>query len=111
VEQASKERTMTRLSKIALLAAGLAVAGATLGQAQADGACLAHEDAVAKLKQHYGEQKVGLGLGPRGSAVFELFVAETGTWTLLVTRTDGLSCIAASGDNWMTSPLLAGDPI
>jgi hypothetical protein len=101
---------MTRLFKIALLSAVLAVAGVTVGQAQPQGACMPHEDAVAKLKQAYGEEKVGLGIGPRGSAVFELFVAETGTWTLLVTRTNGLSCIAASGENWMTSPLLAGDP-
>jgi hypothetical protein len=101
---------MTRLFKIALLSAVLAVAGATAGQAQTRGACMPHEDAVAKLKQSYGEQKIGLGLGSKGSAVFELFVAETGTWTLLVTRTNGISCIAASGDNWMASPLLAGDP-
>ncbi len=71
---------------------------------------MSHEAAVAKLKQHYGEEKVGLGLGPKGSSIFELFVAETGTWTLLVTRTNGISCIAASGDNWMSSPVLSGEP-
>jgi hypothetical protein len=117
--QAGKDRSkpdltevaMTRLSKSALLSAVMTVAGATAGQAQDSGACMWHEDAVAELKQTYGEEKVGLGLGPSGSAVFELFLAETGTWTLLVTRTDGISCVAASGDNWMTSPLLAGDPI
>ncbi len=102
---------MTRLLKIALLAGVVAVAGATAAQAQERGPCIPHEDAVAKLKQHYGEQKVGLGLGPKGSAVFELFIAETGTWTLLETRTNGISCIAASGDNWMAKPLLIGEPL
>ena len=102
---------MAPLSKIALLSVVIAVAGATAGQAQERAACLPHEEAVAKLKQHYDEQKVGLGLGSERSALFELFVAETGTWTLLVTRTNGISCIAASGDSWMGSPLLAGDPI
>jgi hypothetical protein len=93
---------------LALVAALLALSSPA--QAQMRGPCMPHEDAVAKLKQSYGEQKVGLGLGSKGSAVFELFVAETGTWTLLVTRTNGISCIAASGDNWMASPLLVGDP-
>lgn len=79
--------------------------------AQPQGACRPHEDAVANLEQVYGEKKIGLGLGPGGSAVFELFVAESGTWTLLVTRTNGRSCIAASGDNWITVPPLYGDPI
>ena len=101
---------MTHLLKSALLSGAMAVAGATAGQAQDSSACMWHEDAVVELKQTYGEEKVGLGLGPTGEAVFELFLAETGTWTLLVTRTDGISCVAASGDNWMTSPLLAGDP-
>ncbi len=101
---------MTRLFKTALLSAFLAVAGATAGQAQMSGNCMSHEAAVAKLKQHYGEEKVGLGLGSKGSAIFELFVAETGTWTLLVTRTNGLSCIAASGDSWMMSLPMLGDP-
>ncbi len=73
-------------------------------------ACLPHETAVSKLEQGYGEQRVGLGIGPSGGAVYELYVADTGTWTILVTRPNGLSCIAASGESWMTSPLLAGDP-
>lgn len=91
-----------------LLVAALSAAHA---HAQPRGACLPHEDAVAKLKQAYGEEKVGLGLGPGGNTVFELFVAETGTWTMLVTRTDGLSCIAASGTDWTAELLLTGKAI
>lgn len=78
---------------------------------QAQSACLPHEEAVAKLKQHYGEQKVGLGIGPGGQSVLELFVSETGTWTVLVTRPNGLSCITMSGDGWITSPVLRGEPL
>jgi hypothetical protein len=97
----------------ALLAATLAavvLVWAAVAQAQMRGACLPHDDAVAKLNQHYGEQPVGLGLGPTGKAMFELFVAETGTWTLLMTRTNGISCITASGNGWEISPLRQGDP-
>ncbi len=30
----------------------------------------------------------------------ELFTSKSGSWTLLITRTNGLSCIAASGQDW-----------
>jgi hypothetical protein len=42
--------------------------------------------------------------------VFELFVAETGTWTFLMTRTNGISCITAFSNSWEISPLRQGDP-
>ena len=55
---------------------------------------------MSQLQQSHGETAKGLGLGNRGQSVIELFVSETGSWTILITRTNGLSCIAASGENW-----------
>jgi hypothetical protein len=40
----------------------------------------------------------------------ELFVGKTGTWTVVVTDTQGRSCVVANGDGWTGVPLLAGDP-
>ncbi len=102
---------MTRLLKTALLSTALVFATTGLAQAQQAGACLPHATAVGELSKGYDEHSVGVGLGNNGEALFELFVAETGTWTILVTGADGTSCIAASGDSWMGSQLLAGDPI
>ncbi len=101
---------MTRFLTTALLSATLALSAAAPAAAQMRTACLPHEAAVSKLEQGYGEQRVGLGIVPSGGAVYELYVAETGTWTILITHPNGFSCIAASGEDWMTSPLLAGDP-
>ncbi len=40
-------------------------------------------------------------MGNRGESVTELFTnGKSGSWTILVTRTNGLSCIAASGEDW-----------
>ena len=100
---------MTRLLTTALLTAIFALSATAPAAAQMRTACLPHEAAVSKLEQGYGEQRVGLGIGPSGGAVYELYVAETGTWTILITRPNGISCTAASGNSWMTSPLLAGD--
>ncbi len=62
--------------------------------------CLPHDDAVSNLKQHYDEDAIGLGLSNKGQSVVELFVADTGSWTILVTNTQGVSCVAAAGQNW-----------
>ena len=73
--------------------------------------CLPHEDAVAKLSKDYGEQVSAIGLGNEGQMVFELFVGEGGSWTLLATRTNGLSCITAAGESWNAVPMVvAGNP-
>ncbi len=101
---------MTRTLTTVLLSTALALSATAPAAARMRTACLPHETAVSKLEQGYGEHRVGLGIAPTGNAIYELYVAETGTWTILVTRPNGLSCIAASGDSWMTSPLLAGDP-
>ena len=42
---------------------------------------------------------VGLGLGKNQQSVVELFVSSKGIWTILVTLTNGMSCIAAAGHN------------
>ncbi len=87
---------MKHTLKVSLIASLLVLAGA----AQAQQLCLPHEEAIARLQQQHGESTKGLGVGTRGQSVMELFTSETGSWTILVTRTNGLSCIAASGENW-----------
>ncbi len=85
---------MKRTLKASLVVSLLVLAGSTQAQ------CLPHEEATARLQRDRSETAHGLGLDKRGRAVLELFVSATGSWTILVTRTDGLSCITASGENW-----------
>ena len=67
---------------------------------QAQTACAERGMVVEKLEGRYGEVFAGGGL-QNSSAVFELwFSEEKGTWTILMTRPNGLSCIMASGTNW-----------
>lgn len=94
----------------ALVFADVLVVLATAAHAHMPGPCMPRDAALAKIEQEYRQHKVGLGLGPGGYTVYELFVAETGRWTLLRTLTNSLSCIAASGDSWMASPLKPGEP-
>ncbi len=62
--------------------------------------CAARDSVVDKLSVKYGEAFAGGGL-QNAQSVFEVwFSEEKGTWTILMTRADGTSCIMASGTNW-----------
>ena len=63
--------------------------------------CLPHKEAVLRLQRDHGETARGVGVGNNGELVTQLFVSDTGSWTVLGTRTNGTSCILASGDSWM----------
>jgi hypothetical protein len=61
--------------------------------------CVEHGDLVAHLSEQFQERQYAFGLIGQ-VAVMEVFVAETGTWTIVVTDLAGRSCIIAAGDNW-----------
>ena len=62
--------------------------------------CAARDMVVQKLESGYGEAFAGGGL-QNGTRVFEVWFSEDkGTWTILMTQADGMSCIMASGTNW-----------
>lgn len=62
--------------------------------------CGKHDKVVAFLSSKYKEQRTSMGIvSNRG--VMEFFVSDsTGTWTILLTNTQGISCIVASGENY-----------
>lgn len=62
--------------------------------------CHSHRDLAAMLDQKFAEQPAALGLQADGQLI-EVFVARDGTsWTIVLTRPDGWSCIVAVGENW-----------
>ncbi|MDA8585818.1 hypothetical protein N9L47_06040 [Rhodobacteraceae bacterium] len=67
-------------------------------QAQAN--CGNRDSVVDKLSGKYGESFSGGGL-QNADHLFEVWLSEEkGTWTILMTRADGTSCIMAAGTNW-----------
>ena len=78
--------------------------------ANAQQVCAPHEKTALQLKKNFDEQVVGRGLTPNGKAMFELFVSESGSWTVLASDPSGRSCVVASGESWHRIALLAGDP-
>ena len=72
--------------------------------------CGEHDKVVSNLKRNYSEVPIYIGLGSRGE-VIEILVAPSGTFTIIYTRPNGLSCIMAAGtDLEKTPPVEPGDP-
>ena len=69
--------------------------------AQAQTICGERASVIGTLKNKHGESIIGLGLsGP--SAAFEVWRAKrTGSWTITVTRPNNMTCILATGSNWL----------
>lgn len=69
-------------------------------EAAAQANCAPREGVVDKLAVKYGEAFAGGGL-QSAEVIFEVWMNhDKGTWTILMTRANGLSCIMASGTNW-----------
>lgn len=72
--------------------------------------CKPHDVMAERLEKMFREKPRASGLV--GSRAFvELYVSETGSWTMIVTGTNGLSCILAAGEGWETLPIIEGSPI
>jgi hypothetical protein len=98
-------RTASLLTRTAV---GIALLACTPNaEARETGACAARGEVIAKLAQRFGETLRSIGL-QRAEGVVEVYASErTGTWTILVTRPDGMSCLLAAGELWEEEPTRA----
>lgn len=69
--------------------------------------CGPRDEIVAQLGSVFQETPSGTGLIDP-TAVVEVFVSESGTFTILASGTDGTSCILASGEGWDGATRTAG---
>ncbi len=59
---------------------------------------------VAQLAEKYGEVSHGAGLRST-TQVLELWSSKkTGSWSVLITDANGVSCVMAAGQNWVANP-------
>ena len=65
----------------------------------AQAVCGQREEFVARLENGYQEFNSALGMASGGGLV-ELYTSEKGTWTLMLTQPNGVSCLIAAGENW-----------
>lgn len=91
-------------------ATGIAMGFAAMGTASAaPHACAKRTDAVSHLATKYEEAPVAMGIANNGG-VLEVLSSEKGSWTILVTMPNGVSCMLATGQSWeAVTPILKGD--
>ncbi|MEL6641861.1 MAG: hypothetical protein AAFP98_11205 [Pseudomonadota bacterium] len=63
--------------------------------------CGERDKIVAELASKYGEHLQSAGLR-NDTTMVEVFASESGSWSILFTRSDGMSCFAATGQAWHT---------
>ena len=89
---------MSRQSLPAMLLAGLAVQ--SLPAAAGTTFCAERTQLAERLESKYSEQLVGGGMQSQNGLI-EVWTTTTGTtWTILMTRPDGVSCVMATGTDW-----------
>ncbi len=68
--------------------------------------CGPHANVVEQLTKGFQENPTSFGLMYSGVLLAELFVSATGSWTLIVTTPQKITCILAMGENWEDIPAL-----
>ena len=75
------------------------VAAFFVGAAEARTVCAPRQQLVDGVARSHGERPVALGLAANGT-MFEVLASAAGSWTAIVTRPQGRSCVVATGEAW-----------
>ena len=113
-----RNRLSNRLSRVpsslGMIAAGSVVAFvlavATPLHAQSPPTCAKRHQLLAFLDKNFEEKPTAVGVTADGQ-LLEVLSNPSGSWTLVVTKPGGLSCMISSGQGWRQKPLLPKDPI
>ncbi len=94
----SAKRMLGRLVVGLAILASVAFSG---GPAHAQSNCETRSSLIGKLDKGFDERPIAIGLASTGN-LLEVLISPAGTWTILITRPDGMTCIAAAGEHWQT---------
>jgi len=92
----------------AMLSVALSLGAAAVGQPaaadQTPTACGPHADVIKALGSRFHETQSATALTSAGTLLEVLTADDGATWTIIVSRPDGLSCVVAAGQNWQDKP-------
>lgn len=75
--------------------------------AQAQTKCMARTTMVTELAEKYGEVNHGVGMQNAQQLIEVWSSKKTGSWTIIASHANGMSCIMATGQNWTDNPKFA----
>lgn len=62
--------------------------------------CGAHEEIIRTLAERWGESPAGMGIVTNGFVIEFVTNSETGSFTVIMTRPGGATCVVLAGENW-----------
>lgn len=93
--------------KTLALGAGLALVASA---ASAEPQCNDRNQVLQLLAKKYKESPIAAGVTNTGGLVEVLSDGKGGTWTIIVTTPQGVSCLVAAGEGWRTMEQVAVEP-
>lgn len=90
---------MAKTLIISFLAATFALAVAAPG-AQAQPRCYEHGKVLDQFLKTYKEVPVAAGLTGDGRMLEVLSSGDTGTWTIVLSKPNGVTCVVMAGEAW-----------
>ncbi len=69
--------------------------------------CAPRDKLVDYLVTHFDEHQAGLGLANQ-QTLYEFHVSKSGTFTIVLTHVNGLSCVMGTGTQWQSSKIPVG---
>ncbi len=79
--------------------------------AQAMPFCRATGEVLEVLAERYGERPAGVGVTPNGLLLQLMVRPDLRSWTVLLTRADGVSCVLAAGVDGQENTVLPGSDL
>ncbi len=75
----------------------------------AQAVCDERTEIVKNLVNKHREAQIGVGLERPGVRLIEIWTnCSTGTWTILRTDANGIACLLAAGENWLSRSCVSG---
>lgn len=96
------------LLRAAIPAAAALALSAQAAPALAQTLCNEHSAVLGQFKSSYQEVPVAAGLTQDGRLLEVLSSGDAGTWTILLSKPDGVTCVIMAGEAWRKLRFEAG---
>lgn len=88
------------IRSITVVALALGLLIYTAATAKAQPVCLPHEDLKEQLYASFSETPAAIAIANNGALVQLFAKRDRSSWTLVMTRPGGLSCVLVAGEDW-----------
>ncbi len=95
--------------KTLVLGTGIALFAST-AIAQSQPQCNERDNVLELLAKKYQETPIAAGVTNTGGLVEVLTDHKSGTWTIIVTTPQGMSCLVAAGEGWRNMEQISLEP-